>query len=236
MATSNAKNGATAEELRADVKGVQPIETRLRDNIVRMPVEIQQASGIVVYGRCIKSLLFSTDIALIRNNDADAIFCVYPFVAQRAVHTAVIQAASAPVFCGAGGKSTQGLRALYLALDAESQGAMGVVFNSPLPDDDMRKVADVLDIPIVATVSSEAHDVGKRIESGAAIINVAAGGKTPALVAKIRARFPSVPIMASGGKTGESITATIQAGANAIVYTPPSSADLFRPLMESYRV
>ena len=216
--------------------GIQPIETTLRHNILHMPTEIQQASGIVVYGRRIKSLLFSTDISLIRNNDADAIFCVYPFVAQRAVHSAVIHAAAAPVFCGTGGSATQGLRALYLALDAESQGAMGVVFNSPLPDDDLRAVADVLDIPIVATVSSEAHDVGKRIEAGAAIINVAAGTNTPALVAKIRAQHPQIPIMASGGKTGETILATIEAGANAIVYTPPSSADLFRPLMESYRV
>ena len=112
---------------------------------------------------------------------------------------------------------------------------MGVVFNSPLPDEDLRQVAEVLDIPIVATVSSESHDVGKRIESGADIINVAAGKNTPALVAKIREQFPHVPIIASGGKTGETILATIAAGANAIVYTPPSSADLFRPLMESYR-
>ena len=235
MTGPNARESEMDELIDAGEDGVMPIETRLRHITVRVPAEIQQASGIVVYGRRIKSLLFTTDISLIRNNDADAIFCVYPFVAQRAVHTAVIHAASAPVFCGAGGISTQGLRALYLALDAESQGAMGVVFNSPLPDEDLRQVAEVLDIPIVATVSSESHDVGKRIESGADIINVAAGKNTPALVAKIREQFPHVPIIASGGKTGETILATIAAGANAIVYTPPSSADLFRPLMESYR-
>ena len=45
----------------------------------------------------------------------------------------------------------------------------------------------------------------------------------------------SVPIIASGGKTGESISATIAAGANAITYTPPSPAVLFKEMMEKYR-
>lgn len=232
---------ALGDDLDADARQIDPesgiptIETRLRHNILRMPPEIQQASGIVVYGRRIKSLLFSTDISLIRNNDADAILCVYPFVAQRAVHSAVIHAASAPVFVGAGGTTTQGMRAVYLAMDAESQGATGVVFNSPLPNRDLREVARLVDIPIVATVSSASHDVGKRIDSGAAIINVAAGKGTPDLVAAIRAKYPQVPIMASGGKTAETILTTIEAGANAIVYTPPNAADLFHPLMETYR-
>ena len=44
-----------------------------------------------------------------------------------------------------------------------------------------------------------------------------------------------VPIIASGGKTGESISATIAAGANAITYTPPSPAILFKEMMEKYR-
>ena len=70
---------------------------------------------------------------------------------------------------------------------------------------------------------------------GATILNVAGGARTPEIVKGIRQKFPKVPIVASGGKTPESITATIEAGANAIVYTPPSSAALFRELMDSYR-
>ena len=218
-----------------DEDATPAIETISNHLIVRMPVEIQQASEIVVHGRRIKSLLFSTDIAIIRNNDADAIFCVYPFIAQRAVHSAVIHAASAPVFCGAGGSSTQGMRAVYLAMDAESQGAAGVVFNSPLPNRDLRAVARVVSVPIVATVSRMDYDVTARIESGASIINVAAGERTPELVAKVRAEHPHVPIIATGGTTGETILETIEAGANAIVYTPPSSADLHHALMATYR-
>ena len=218
-----------------DEEPIPPIESRLRHNILRMPKEIQQASGIVVYGRRIKSLLYSTDIAIIKNCDADAIFCVYPFTAQRAVSASVIRVASMPVFCGVGGGTTQGARSAYLAMDAENQGAMGVVFNAPIPNRDLRAAARVIDIPIVVTVTSTSTDVGRRIEYGASILNVAGGANTPEIVAKIRNEFPRVPIMASGGKTGESIAATIEAGANAIVYTPPSSSELFRRLMDLYR-
>lgn len=215
--------------------GVPPIETRLRHNILRMPEEIQEATGIVVYGKRIRSLIFSTDVAIIRNCDADAVFCVYPFTAQRAVSAAVIHAASMPVFVGAGGGTTQGTRAIYLAMDAENQGAMGVVFNAPIPNRDLRAAARILDIPIVITVVNDHTDISRRISSGATILNVAGGAQTPDIVAKIRAAHPTVPIMASGGRTPESITATIKAGANAIVYTPPSSGELFRNLMDDYR-
>ena len=222
-------------ELAADDEGILPFESRLRHNILKMPKEIEKASGIVVFGRRIKSLLFSTDLAVIKNCDADAIFAVHPFTAQRSISAPIIQSASMPVFCGVGGGTTQGMRAVYLANDAESQGAIGVVVKAPLPNKDIRSMARVLDIPIVATVASERTNVGLRIKSGAAIINVAGGAKTPEIVADIRKKHPKVPIMASGGKTSEAILATIEAGANAIVYTPPSSSELFKDLMAKYR-
>ncbi len=239
---SHLHSGKTEDPLLPEIEsdgreeeGIPPIESRLRHNILRMPKEIEQASGIVVYGRRIRSLLYSTDIAIIRNCDADAVFCVYPFTAQRAISAAVIHAASVPVFCGVGGGTTQGTRAAYLAMDAENQGAMGVVLNSPIPNRDLRLVARVLDIPIVITVTNENTDIKKRIDSGATIINVAGAAKTTEIVAKIRCEYPRVPIIASGGRSGEAITATIKAGANAIVYTPPSSGELFRALMDDYR-
>lgn len=218
-----------------DGSGIAPIETRLRHNILHLPPEIQEATGIVVYGRRIKSLLFSTDIAVIKNCDADAIFCVHPFTAQRAIISSVIRVADAPVFCGAGGGTTQGERAVNMALDAENQGAMGVVFNAPIPNRDLKAAARVLDIPIVVTIPSLRTDVTKRLESGATILNVAGGARTAEIVAAIRAKHPHAPIMASGGKTGDTIRATIEAGANAIVYTPPSSGELLRDMMDGYR-
>lgn len=47
--------------------------------------------------------------------------------------------------------------------------------------------------------------------------------------------FPKVPIIATGGPTEESILRTIQAGANAITYTPPSNGVLFARIMNQHR-
>ena len=211
-------------------------ESRLKQNILHLPKEIQEASGIVINGRRIKSLLFTTDVALIHNCDADAIFAVYPFTAHRSISYSIISMASRPVFCGVGGAVTQGMRAVYLANDAESQGAIGVVVNTRFPNSDLKRVAQLVDIPVVVTiVSDNKTHVGARIRHGASILNVAGGKDTPKMVAKIRADFPKIPIMASGGKTPESIRATIAAGANAIIYSPPSPSELEKLLMEQYR-
>ena len=51
----------------------------------------------------------------------------------------------------------------------------------------------------------------------------------------VRRQFPQVPIIATGGPTEETIRATIDAGANAITYTPPTSAELFAVSMARYR-
>ena len=222
-------------QLVVDKDGILPFESRLRHNILKMPKEIQRATGIVVFGRRIKSLLFSTDLAMIKNCDADAILAVHPFTAQRSISAPIIQSASMPVFCGVGGGITQGVRAVYLANDAESQGAIGVVVNMGLPNEDVQSMASVIDIPIVATVANDRVDVGLRIKSGASIINVAGGPDTPDIVAKIRAEHPTIPIMASGGKSPGSINATIDAGANAIVFTPPSSSEMLKDVMTKYR-
>ena len=215
--------------------GAPVIESRLRHNIVRVPREIEQATGIVVFGRRIKSLLYSTDIALIKNCDADAVFCVYPFTAQRSISSAIIHAASVPVFCGVGGGITQGERSAYLAMDAESQGAMGIVMNDPIPNSDIELIARTIDIPIVVTIVNDTTDIAARLNAGTTILNVAGGAKTPAIIAKIRREFPHVPIIATGGRSGKSITATIEAGANAIVYSPPNSSELTRSVMDGYR-
>ena len=82
---------------------------------------------------------------------------------------------------------------------------------------------------------SETTDIQARLDAGADILNVSGAARTPEIVAHIRKRFPEVPIIATGGPTDESILATIRAGANAITYTPPTSAALFARSMERYR-
>ena len=82
---------------------------------------------------------------------------------------------------------------------------------------------------------SEKEDIAARIKAGVSIFNVSGGAKTASIVSKIRNEFPEMPIIATGGPTPESILETINAGANAITYTPPSSGELFSQIMENYR-
>lgn len=216
-------------------KSIPSVESRLRHNILEMPKEIRKASGIVIYGRRIKSLVFTTDLAIIKNCDADAVFAVYPFTPQQSISDAIIKASYIPVFCGVGGGTTKGLRTIALAKDVESQGAMGVVLNAPINNLNLMGVVNAVDIPVVITVVDEKTDIGGRLEAGASILNVAAAAKTPDLVRSIRQRYPDVPIIATGGNRPETITATIEAGANAITYTPPTARELFKTMMSKYR-
>ncbi len=214
---------------------IPSIQSRLRHNILTMPPVIREASGILIFGRRIKSLVFTTDLAVIKNCDADAVFAVYPFTPQQSISDAIIRAAAVPVFTGIGGGITKGARTVGLAKDAESQGAFGVVLNAPTSNRDLRAVSSEIDIPVVITVTSDKTDIRDRLRYGASIINVAGGKNTPDIVRKIDARYPDIPIIASGGSTTESIRETIRAGANAITYTPPTTKELFSEVMEKYR-
>ena len=140
-----------------------------------------------------------------------------------------------PVFVGVGGGLTQGHRVLNLALHAEFQGALGVVVNAPTKNETVKMLHDTIDVPIVVTVLSEDEDIEGRVAAGADILNISAAGRTPQVVRSIRERFPDLPIIATGGPTNESIIATIEAGANAITWTPPSNGEVFRDIMEAYR-
>lgn len=211
------------------------IEGQLRHNILKLPQSVYNATGIVVNGRRIKSFVFTTDLAIIRNCDADAVFAVYPFTPQQAISDAIIKASYIPVFCGVGGGTTSGMRTVGLAKDVECQGAMGVVLNAPITNLNLRAVAMAVDIPVIITVTKEDTDVAERIRNGASILNVACAAQTPRVVQKIRREFPEVPIIATGGRTEASIAETIAAGANAITYTPPTAVELFREMMEKYR-
>jgi hypothetical protein len=216
-------------------KYVPQINGTLRGHMINVPSVIREATGIKVFGKRIKSFAFTTDIAVIKNIDADAVFAVYPFTPQSVITEALVAASDVPIFCGVGGGLTMGKRVINLALNAEFTGAMGVVVNSPTSNEVIEAMNDSIDIPIIVTVVSEKDDIQKRIDAGVSILNVSAGKNTASLVRSIRKKFPTFPIMATGGKDEESIRKTIEAGANAICYTPPSTAELFKKTMEKYR-
>lgn len=211
------------------------IQGQLRKFMLKVPEPIYKCSGIKILGRRIKSVLFSTDVSIIRNTNADAVIAVYPFTPQPVITQAVMSAADIPVFVGVGGGLTQGTRVVNLALHAEFQGALGVVVNSPTKNEVIKRLKQKIDIPIVVTVVSEEDDIEKRLEAGVSILNVSAASNTPKVVAKIRKDFPEVPIIATGGPNDDTISATVMAGANAITWTPPSNGEVFRDIMEAYR-
>ena len=216
-------------------KVVPEITTNLRNNLVRVPSLIREASGIRIFGKRIKSFIFTTDVAIIKNTDADAVIAVYPFTPQPTITQALMSVSDIPVICGVGGGLTHGTRSANIALHAEFQGAIAVVLNAPTPDETIRYVKETIDIPVVITVVSEVTDISSKIEAGADIINVSGGANTAAIVRAIRKDYPLIPIMATGGPTDASIYETIQAGANAISYTPPTNGELFRERMQYYR-
>lgn len=211
------------------------ITTDLRKDIVKVPKVIREASGIQIFGKQIRSIIFTTDIAIIRNTNADAVIAVYPFTPHPAITKAIIEAADIPVFSGVGGGLTQGFRSSYMSMFAEAQGSIGVVLNGPTPLKTVEQVCKVVDIPVISTVTSKYTEIDAKLEAGVKVINISAGKDTAETVAFFRKKYPKLPIIATGGPTEESILETIEAGANAITYTPPSNGELFSKKMDHYR-
>lgn len=211
------------------------VVSELRRDMIEVPEVITKCSGININGRKLKSLIFTTDIAIICNTDADAVLAVYSFTPHPGIIQAISSVASMPVIAGVGGGKTQGQRSANISLFAESLGAIAVVVNAPTPIETIRMINETVDVPVIATIGSDLTDIQERLDAGADILNVSGGLNTVEMVRKIREDYPNLPIIATGGKTDEQILATIEAGANAISYTPPSIADIFKDKMDIYR-
>lgn len=217
-------------------KFVPEIKNKLRGRIIKVPESIYKASGIIFLGTRIKSLLFTTDVAIIKNTNANSIIAVYPFTPQLSITQAILEVAQVPVFVGVGGGITSGPRVLNIALQAELLGAHGVVVNAPIKPDMIKKLHDTIDIPIIQTMVSEYDEIEEKVAAGVSVLNIAGGAHTIDLVKSARKRLGNeFPIIATGGNTDEQIEETIAAGANAITYTPPTSGKIFENIMKDYR-
>lgn len=216
-------------------KSIPSYHGTLRSHSLSVPECVYQCSGMLIFGRRIKSLVFSTDVCIIKNINADAVIAVYPFTPQPVISQAIISVSDVPVFVGIGGGLTGGDRAVRLAEVAENQGAYAVVVNAPIDPEIITRIKSKIELPVVATIVSDKQDIDERIAAGADILNVAASVKTPELVKHIRSKYPDIPIIATGGPTEESILRTIEAGANSITYTPPTNGEVFAGTMQKYR-
>ena len=217
------------------VSGTATVEGRLTSPVARVPAATEACGGITVKGHTLKTFAYTTDAAVIRNTNANAILAVYPFTGEPVITQALLTVAQQPWFVGVGGGTTTGGRVIELSMVAEMQGAAGVVINAPAPAETVEATMNAVDIPVIATVTNDDTITEHKILAGAAIINVAAGARTPEVVRSIRAHHPEVPILASGGASDESITATIEAGADAVTWTPPSAQQLQSQMMAKYR-
>ena len=170
---------------------------KLRNHMLMVPECINECSGIRIFGRTIKSFVFSTDVATIASVNADAVIAVYPFTPQPRIVRAVISVADMPVFCGVGGGFTSGARSVAQAMEAEHCGAYGVVLNAPVSADILRDIKSHIDIPVVATIVSATQDTEARIAAGVDILNVSAASETPQLVAALHPT--ALVLLAAGG-------------------------------------
>ena len=201
---------------------------RAHESVLSVPEVMRTAPGIAIQGRKIRSLVFSTDLAVICHCDADAVLAVYPFTCQPAITQALVAASQRPVFNGVGGSITQGERCVEAALHSEMSGVAAVVVNTSIPVESISALVEKVAVPV--------DDVVRRqIAAGASIVNVAAGSRTPQVVEALRREYPDLPIIATGGPTDDAIRATIAAGADAVSWTPPAIADLEREVMEKAR-
>lgn len=217
-------------------KQIPVVDSKLR-HIVKVPQSIYEASGIVINGKRIKSLVFSTDVAVIANCNGDAIIAVYPFTPTLQITKSIIEVSQKPVFAGVGGGTTKGPRVSSIALDAELNGATAVVLNAPTKTEFVQELSQIIDIPIVLTIVSLEEPLEERmLHSGAGIVNVSGGRNTVEIVKALRKIDKDFPIIATGGPSDETIREVIRAGANAVTFTPPTNGEIFKEMMERYRI
>jgi len=151
-------------------KIIPNVSSKLRHTI-EVPECIYTASGISVNGKRIKSLVFTTDVAIISNCNADAVIAVYPFTPTLQITKAIIEVSQTPVFAGVGGGTTKGPRVKEIALDAELNGAMGVVLNAPTQTEFVQELSEHIDIPIVLTIVSIDEPLNKDCDGNELLLS-----------------------------------------------------------------
>lgn len=195
----------------------------------------EYCEGIDLNGQKVKSILFSTDLALIENSNCDAILAVYPFSPSQKIMETIIKFSNKPVICGVGGGVTQGAVSIQMAVEAEKLGACAVIVNQPFKNEDIKKMKQQITIPIISSISTMDFDFQKRIDSGVDIFNVTGGNQTSELLNHLRKTYPKTPCISTAGQSIESLDKTIKSNASAVVLTPPSSSLLFKEIMTKYR-
>ena len=170
---------------------------RAHESVLAVPEVMRTAPGIAIQGRKIRSLVFSTDLAVICHCDADAVLAVYPFTCQPAITQALVAASQRPVFNGVGGSITQGERCVEAALHSEMSGVAAVVVNTSIPVESISALVEKVAVPVCVTACAADDVVHRQIAAGGSIVNGAAGARTPQVVEALRREYPDLPIIAT---------------------------------------
>ncbi|MFT3739957.1 MAG: hypothetical protein QM786_14490 [Breznakibacter sp.] len=204
---------------------------------LQFPKIIRDVCNGILFGNVpVKTILFSTDLALIENNDADAVLAVYPFPPSAKIMQSLINFSGRPVICGVGGGITQGKTAAEMAVSAEGLGASALIVNQPFKNKHIERIRKLVSIPIISSVSVSNFNFRDRINAGVDIFHVTGGNNTVDIINHLTYAAPCFPVMATGGKSMDDLKGVVNAGADAVVLTPPSSGELFRVIMDKYRM
>lgn len=195
----------------------------------------RKCMGLCLNKQVVKSIFFSTDLALIENNNCDAILAVYPFPPSAKIMKSLIEFSHKPVICGIGGGMTHGKTALNMAVEAEQLGASAVIVNQPFKNSDILKIKQRISIPIISSVSSLNFNFKERIESGVSFFNITGGKNTIHIIDYLKENFPGIPFVCTGGKTMSNLNEVLDKKVYGVVLTPPSNGDLFKKIMDKYR-
>ncbi|HET8865363.1 MAG TPA: hypothetical protein VFM80_06655 [Gracilimonas sp.] len=207
----------------------------LSANKFDIPKSIEKSPGILLGEERIKSVLLSTDLSFIQNLSADAIMMVNPFDKSNEMDRVIIEFGRRPVICDIGGGLLREEQSIRLAAGAFKAGASAVVLTKPTPPEIVERIRAEIDGPLVYTVMLDAEDFEALFQAGVNIFNISTGEFTAETVATVKELVPESVIIANGGPHDSTIKATIEMGAQAIVFNPPTATEILRSIFDDYR-
>ncbi len=200
-----------------------------------LPGIIDHSPGIIFGDHLIKSILLSTDLSFIQNLNADSIMIVNPFDKSNELDKVVIEFSQKPVFCDIGGGFLREEFTIESAVGAFEMGAAGVLISKPTSPETIERMRNHISGKLIYTVMYDGEPVEALAEAGVDVFNIATGEFTAESVQATRELLPDIPIMASGGPYDSTIRETIEMGADAIVFNPPTATEILRSVFDNYR-
>ncbi len=157
------------------------------------------------------------------------------FEKSNTIDRAVIEFSQSPVFCDIGGGLLWEETTIKSAVGAFEAGAAGVVISKPTSPEIINRIRAEVEGKLIYTVIFNKEPVDELADAGVDIFNVSTGESTAETVFMIRELFPEIPIMANGGPYDSTIFHTIEMGADAIVFNPPTATEILRSVFDGYR-